>query len=228
MVDIILTSFNRPDSLGRALQSVLNQSDSDWKLWVLDDGSDFDIIRLLMETFRGDDRVQIRQFDPSPDERKNQVRYAIIINAGLTESTSENICYLCDDDYLYPGWIAAINRSFSENQDWQVMYGKLMYVPLVHTGDLNATGSVLFPENLPLPFGNIDHCQVAHRRFCLNSVPKWKNVFPADGYFFTDLSRAFQFHPVDVMACQKGMHEKNLLNLWNKRHKKGHLEGPRE
>lgn len=228
MVDIILTSYNRPNSIRKTLQSVLNQTDPDWKLWIMDDGSDFDIIQLAMEIFRGDERVHFHQFSPSPDDRRNTVRYATIINEGLTESSSENICYLCDDDYYYPGWIEAINRSFAENQDWSVMYGKLIYVPLACTGDLDATGSILFPENLPLPYGNIDHCQVAHRRKCLESVPKWKNVFPADGYFFTDLSRVFPFHPVDVMACQKGMHEKNLLNLWNKRHREGHLEGPRE
>lgn len=39
MISIILPTFNRANLLGRAVQSVLNQSFSRWELIIVDDGS---------------------------------------------------------------------------------------------------------------------------------------------------------------------------------------------
>lgn len=38
-VTVILTSYNKPNTVGAAIESVLSQSFQDWELWIMDDAS---------------------------------------------------------------------------------------------------------------------------------------------------------------------------------------------
>lgn len=224
-VDIVLTSYNRPKGLEQAISSVINQSKEDWFLYIVDDGSDFDVSGLV-KSF-DDNRIKLLRFSPTPEDRLEHVRYALNINYALHLSVSPYIAYLCDDDYFFPNWLEeGVKFLEADTDDRLIVYGKVKKVDYKTVSDLNSEGKVWFIENVVNPLCKVDHCSVVHRRGCLN-VTYWMDKFPADAFFFHELSLHFKFYPLPVFAVQKGMHEKTLINQWAGRFKTG-LEGLRE
>lgn len=47
MIDILLSTYNGEKYLSELLDSLLNQSYSEWKLWIRDDGSSDSTVRIL-------------------------------------------------------------------------------------------------------------------------------------------------------------------------------------
>lgn len=224
-VDIILTSYNRPKGLIQAIRSVINQTKKDWFLYIVDDGSDFDISGLI-KSF-SDNRIRLLKFSPTPEDRLEHVRYALNINYALHLSVCPYIAYLCDDDYFFPDWLEqAVRFLEADTDDRLIVYGKLKKVDYKSVSDLNSEGKVWFIENVDNPLCKVDHCSVVHRRECLKTT-YWLDRFPADASFFYELSLHFKFHSLPVFAVQKGMHGKTLINQWQARFETG-LEGLRE
>lgn len=58
-VDIIIPTRDRPDLTARAVQSVINQTFTDWRLFVVDDGSSPENLASLEQLVCVDDRVQV-------------------------------------------------------------------------------------------------------------------------------------------------------------------------
>src|SRR5262245_50792988 len=91
MVSVIMPTFNRADTIRRAIRSVQAQTFTDWELIVVDDGSTDNTVALI-EGY--DPRLKlIRQ--------KNQGT-AGARNAGLRASASSYIAFLDSDDEWLP------------------------------------------------------------------------------------------------------------------------------
>ena len=97
-VTVIITTYNRYDSLKEAIDSVKNQTYSNIELIVVDDGStdekynellfDSDIIYIKRKV-----NTRTELGFPCPGRVRNE---ALLISSG------EYICFLDDDDYFYP------------------------------------------------------------------------------------------------------------------------------
>jgi spore maturation protein CgeD len=55
-VHIILTSYNKPEMVGKAIESVLKQTLSTWELFIMDDASNEDTTAVI-HSYLGDNRV---------------------------------------------------------------------------------------------------------------------------------------------------------------------------
>lgn len=95
VVSIILPTFNRADTILRAVRSVLAQSFSDWELLVIDDGSTDDTAALVTGL---DARIHIIH-------QKNAGVY-VARNNGLKRSRGEYITFLDSDDEWMPNFLA--------------------------------------------------------------------------------------------------------------------------
>jgi glycosyltransferase involved in cell wall biosynthesis len=90
-VSVVIPFYNRIDWLVEAVQSVLNQSFSDFELILVDDGSDQ---VLPVEFIESDRRIRyIRQKNQGP---------AAARNAGIDATSSEYIAFLDSDDVFFP------------------------------------------------------------------------------------------------------------------------------
>src|SRR5215468_6433390 len=93
LVSVILPTYNRADTIGRAIDSVVNQTLSDWELIVVDDGSTDNSTELILERYSREPRLKlIRQENQGfPGAR----------NTGLRASAGKYIAFLdSDDEYL--------------------------------------------------------------------------------------------------------------------------------
>ncbi len=95
---IILPTFNRASLLGRALSSVLAQSEPDWELLVADDGSTDATWDLLQEWQAHDRRIRCW--------RHSNRGQAASRNRMLAQAAGQWIAFLDSDDELHPGHLA--------------------------------------------------------------------------------------------------------------------------
>jgi glycosyltransferase involved in cell wall biosynthesis len=91
-VSIIMLTYNRPQLIGRAIESVLEQDYPDWELLVVQDGSNEFTIRTMREWVLREDRI--RYF-----HRDRGGNIADATNYGLRHARGEYGAILDDDDY---------------------------------------------------------------------------------------------------------------------------------
>jgi glycosyltransferase involved in cell wall biosynthesis/SAM-dependent methyltransferase len=111
-VSVILPTFNNAHSIGEALQSVLNQTYTDWELVIVDDGS-VDGTANIVSKFC-DWRIRyIYQANKGVSEARN---------VGIANSRGEYIAFLDADDLYHPRKLAAQVAYLDQNLDVGLTY----------------------------------------------------------------------------------------------------------
>jgi len=87
-----MTTWKRPQYIGGAIQSVLDQTFTDWEIVIVDDGSPDNTAEVAREWEKKDKRIQYLQL-------KHVGRIAIVSNAGLRKAKGEFVAILDDDDW---------------------------------------------------------------------------------------------------------------------------------
>lgn len=95
----IIPVYNREDFIGRAIESVLEQTHDDFEIIVVDDGST-DSSREVVEAF-DDDRVKSIAFDEN--QGANAAR-----NAGIEAAEGEIVTFLDSDDEYDPSFLETV------------------------------------------------------------------------------------------------------------------------
>ena len=91
-VSVIMLTYNRPQLIGRAMESVVAQDFRDWELLVVQDGANEFTLRTMEEWTRRDARIRYLQ-------RTRGGNIADATNYGLERATGEYAAILDDDDY---------------------------------------------------------------------------------------------------------------------------------
>lgn len=210
---VVVSSYNRPAFVAKAIASVRAQSVGDWEALVADDGSGPETLAAIRGASEGEPRIRLLECqEPRKEGPASAVPNRCVrrINEALAASGGDVVHYLADDDWFHPDRLAAFDLLFS-NASAMVGYGRLVYV----TRDGGTFGAERFP---PGPTRNVrwklDHNQVAHRRSALEKVRGWPEPPPGDycfdAYFFEALARHWEFRPVDRVVAFKRLHSLNL------------------
>ncbi len=87
---VIITTYNRPQKLIRAIKSVIDQTYQDYELVIVNDGSDKDYSQVeeFIDAF-----TNIKYYYKVNEER------SVARNYGVNKSSGQYICFLDDDDY---------------------------------------------------------------------------------------------------------------------------------
>lgn len=222
MVTCILTSYNRPNFIRQALKSIEQQTHQDYELLVMDESTIFDIHEVVKEfKLRS---VWIHHAEVSPEERKTTNRLSIQINLALARALGALVCYLADDDYLFPDWFEEGSKYFAQHQNILQGFGSLHYSGSPHMDYSQTSGIRFFDKPISDPVGKLDHNQVMHRRRNVLWPATPDTMREPDGHFFKELAKASPFYPM-MNACSaiKRLHPKNLQRCLG-----GSLEGSRE
>ena len=111
-VNVIIPTFNRAETILRALQSVLAQTYLDFDLWIIDDGST-DNTAEVVKPFLGEQVHYLKQFNKGVSAARN---------LGVQKSRGEWLAFLDSDDEWLP-----------EKLEKQVAYSEAHPdVPLIH------------------------------------------------------------------------------------------------
>ena len=94
MISVIMLTYNRENMVGRAIESILNQTHRDFEFIIVDNGSD-DRSGEIADTYAaGDDRIKVIHI---PKSNIGTGR-----NTGLDAATGEYITFIDDDDTAEP------------------------------------------------------------------------------------------------------------------------------
>ena len=119
-MSVVLPTFNRRDSLPRALASVLDQSFSDLEVWVVDDGSTDDTPAWLSAP--ADPRIKVLRLD-------RNVGQAAARNLGLDQVRSPFLAFQDSDDEWLPDKLAHQMKLLQDHPGVDMVYGDLLRIP---------------------------------------------------------------------------------------------------
>lgn len=99
---IIIPVYNMANSIQKTIQSLIHQSDKDFKVIIVDDGSTDDSIDIIKNVYETKD-IDL-SFYQKPNSGVSSAR-----NMGLTNAKSDYVLFLDADDLLHKDFILSIN-----------------------------------------------------------------------------------------------------------------------
>lgn len=112
-ISVVVPTFNGGRTLDRALESLFSQNYPGLEVIVCDGGSADGSAKIIA---RHADRLAWHCSEPDRGQSH-------AINKGFARATGEIVNWLCSDDVLLPGALAAVGRYFAEHFDCDVLAG---------------------------------------------------------------------------------------------------------
>jgi glycosyltransferase involved in cell wall biosynthesis len=161
VVSVLISTFNRSQSLSGALASVFRQSYKNLQVIVVNDGGED--VGDVINSFDDPRLVYIN--------RKENRGKAFSLNEALHKVEGEYIAYLDDDDLYYPFHIEVLVNTLKNETDCQVAYSDLYktYCKVFPDGSRQILSKVVevsrdFDRFLMLNFNHVLHVSLMHHR----------------------------------------------------------------
>lgn len=116
-VSVIIPTYNRAQVLGRAIQSVLDQTLPAQEIIVVDDGSSDNTARLMLESFP--QCIYLQQ----PNRGVSAAR-----NTGIAAASGEWLAFLDSDDEWLPGKLAAQRDLLAQQPDIKLCHTEEIWI----------------------------------------------------------------------------------------------------
>ncbi len=145
-VSIIIATYNRPDMLGNALNSILKQTFEDWKVYVVNDGG-VDVSAVVISLIPAGKFAYWNSL-------QNIGSYAAL-NKGIAECKGEFIIFLDDDDMFFPNALKDMDAGFTDDKICGVYakceryhnYKNPFWKELIPKGEVNLTRAKILERN---------------------------------------------------------------------------------
>ena len=212
MITILMVTYNREQLLERAVCSIANQTNQDFKVIIVNNGGTRP--HKLLRKLRGDDRIQWINID--------KTTLAGARNEGLKLITTPYVTYLDDDDVYYPNHIDVLTKHFSEHSECILAYTQCEWIQ-EETGKIFSLTGRPFDAKLFLINNYIPVISIAHRT---DIYPRFK--FDVDLEYHEDwelwgrLAQHYDFCYIPettVKYCFRDSNESNSLNMCRRKYK---------
>jgi glycosyltransferase involved in cell wall biosynthesis len=214
-VSVVMPVYNAMPFLGKAVESILNQSYRDFELIIIDDGSTDGSLKYLMAI--NDQRVKLIF---------NKTNQGIVEarNKGISSSRGEYICMLDADDVAIGNRLEKQVRYLDRNKNIHLVAGRMV---LINDNDIE-TG--FWPEDVAniseeaikktLPVINcIGQSTVMVRREVISKFGYNKKHWHSEdwGLWLTLLSEGFRLAKLDEVLVRYRVHSKSATVIENKK-----------
>jgi len=174
---IIVTSYNKPEYLKRAIESCLIQDYDNLEIIIADDNSPNPDVWNVINSY-SDQRIISFNSLIRDEDRLKTARYATQINLAVREySTGEYLFYLADDDYFYPKMITKM-MEYALKFNYDVCFCAQHIVDIsgnIDGGGIEGRGVRFFPTILTRGADKLDHNQVMTSRKAFYDVGGWND-----------------------------------------------------
>jgi glycosyltransferase involved in cell wall biosynthesis len=133
LVSAVICTRNRPDKIGRAVESVLANTYPNFDLTVIDQSTSDETERLVRSIGERDTRTRYR--------RMSKTGASCARNLGIASTTGQYIACTDDDCIVPTDWIEKIVRAFEDQRDGEIIYGQVL--PAYPEGDGEALTPML-------------------------------------------------------------------------------------
>lgn len=222
LVTCIVCSHNKARYLPEAVASLLAQSWRDWQGILIDSGALIDAGFFQGQPWLDDPRLALLRSWETEETRRTKAIAPWVFNevfrSGLVRG--ELVCWLCDDDVLYPDAFAQFVRFFSGHPDARAAYASEDYGAVYPDGRQAVLGERLATGvagaccgGLPLDCV-VDYLQLCVRREVLESV-SWPEgldtALHADGVFMEAIGSRWPIYPVEAKV---GMNRRTPVSTY--------------
>jgi glycosyltransferase involved in cell wall biosynthesis len=156
LVSFIIPYFNSGETVQETIDSIFNQSYSNFDIWIINDGSidQFSIDKL--KDLEGNEKIHIlQQANAGPSIAKNH---------GVSASKGEILCFLDADNLVLENYLSEAIRAFELIKDIDVVYSDYM-----NFGDIDGIHLSMNIDYFNILIGNpIDNCVVIKRESFLS------------------------------------------------------------
>lgn len=210
---IIIPTYNRAHHLPKAIDSVLEQTFTDWELIIVDDGST-DNTKEIVESY---DDIRIRYIYQENAER------SAARNNGINHSKGEWICFLDSDDYylsnhleVFSSFITSTNvqSAFLISGGYDEKEGRLLKKPLFERSMGVHLAKFILEKTTITPISVCIHktCFEQHK-----FIEEFKKSYWEDTHLWIRLAIAFPFYQLNdftnVLAEHKGRSVNSKLSI---------------
>jgi len=218
-VSIILTSYNKPKFVGKAIEGILNQTYPDFELWLMDDNSNEETQQVIA-SYLNDQRIRyFRSNITEISERAKSIRYAVLINKALESCQGKYISYATDDNVYYPERLERMIHMLETNPEINIVYSSSKVVFLDKEDKLKNTMHRIAKSVTTVASCQVDHCSVMHRADILPVIyQRWGSYwdedpqfyFIGDARFFWRLCHYWSFYPLSEILDDNYMTTESL------------------
>ena len=135
---IVIPTYNRAQLIVKAIESVLQQTFSDWELIIVDDGST-DNTKDVVQSYSDKRIIYLYQKNAERSEARNN---------GIRNATGQYICFLDSDDYYMPDRLLKLHTEILKHPEKIVVY----YTGIAYS----LQGNITNRPQLPNTFKNIN------------------------------------------------------------------------
>lgn len=182
LVSVIVTSFNQPDKLRRAVESVVYQSYKNLEIIIVDDCSTDDKTDTLLDLFisRYPELVRVLKQPQNVGIPKNK-------NTGFRMASGEYITYLDGDDYYFENKIEEEIKIVNQNPKIEVVYSNFII-----ENETTTEKKVWLEDSSTYKEGNLFR-EIFIREFPYNTVFRYELIK-------RDLLNSIGFYDEDIKA----------------------------
>ena len=200
LASVIIPTYNRPESLKEAIQSVLRQEYTYFEIIVINDGG-VDV-QAVINGLNAGNKIKYLSHE------KNK-GLAAARNTGIRISNGKYIAYLDDDDIFYPSHLGVL-VNFLESNEFNVAFTKACRAYqtiendkyIITKRDIPYTAD--FDEDKILINNTIPVLCVMHEKSCLEEVGLFDENLTSheDWDLWIRMSRKFRFAHINELTCE--------------------------
>jgi spore maturation protein CgeD len=219
LVSVLLTSYESPSFLSRAIDSVMQQTYDNWELIILDDNSKNPEVGEIYQNYWNHPKIIIYKSNVQDQDRFSCARYAVQINVGLKFCNGEYITYLCSDDWYLSHRLETMVKFLKQHPEANIVCGYQEKWQQDESDNLTYLGIRQYPEIISEAYAIVDHSSVLHRYSCTEKVGDWptRNLRAADAEYWRKLNQAgYVFHVIPEVLDAHRFHSNSLSIVLNR------------
>ncbi len=186
MISILLCTYNRAKLLPNAIRSVINQTEQNWELIIIDDGSNDNTYNIVKQFLRHDPRIVYFYH--------NNQGLAKARNKGLAIASGDVICFVDSDDELAPDHLKKRLHYMKKYPSVDFIHGGMKLIgpkEKHYVADMTNPGKKI----------HLSKCHIGgtffFRKKILNKVKGFRSIpFGEDFNFYTRVERLFSVRKV--------------------------------
>ena len=183
-ITIILTVYNREKYIKRSIDSIIRQEFKNWRLIVIDDGSDDDSYKILMNYSLYHKNIEIF--------RQGNRKLAISRNRGIRLATSKYLTFIDSDDEYSEGHLQDRVKFMEANSQIDLIHGGVKIIGSEYVRD----------KYNPNKFIHLSECTIGATLFGKTEVFKelkgFKNIsYSEDSDFLERAEKLFNVRKVE-------------------------------
>jgi glycosyltransferase involved in cell wall biosynthesis len=181
---VIITTFNREKLIPRAINSLLNQIETDWEAIIIDDGSTDNSQKIINEIIEGNSKFYYYKIQHSGNFLAKQ--------SGIEKSQGIYFTFLDSDDEYLPEHLFVRKQFLLENKEIDLLHGGVKIVGNEFVPDFYNPGNQIHLKN----------CVIGGtffiKRESFNKIGYFANKIFGDDTEFFENARKMKFNIVEI------------------------------